>query len=338
MAFPVAILSFGAARDSWVFQQLDSDAGVGWTDLSYDLRTALKDPLGDDRVSHTSNGTCGKTMVAVMGQPKWEGVVTGIIDDVLEAINVRPREAKGILVPLYCSMGLHRSDVSARWLYDALQSLRHGGSPLLDVQIFPLSECLNKRDKVNTIAKAIQWTQQPWECPPPMLVPPEQRYGMQEARARPAAATGILHAWAHVDRLQAQLDRDATAAAAEPAEAAETVAAELAPAESKAPLAVPTKYASVASPPQPKQQVAPRPQPTQQVAPKPSRTQRADPTKSKARPAEPQTEPSKSNKIPQAMTSIIDGPPMVPHGPQQDSATYWLLQWPSTRFRHFDRL
>ena len=337
MAFPVAILSFGAARDSWVFQQLDRDAGVGWTDLSYDLRTALKDPLGDDRVSHTSNGTCGKTMVAVMGQPKWEGVVTGIIDDVLEAINVRPREAKGILVPLYCSMGLHRSDVSARWLYDALQSLRHGGSPLLDVQIFPLSECLNKRDKVNTISKAIQWTQQPWECPPPMLVPPEQRYGMQEARARPASATGILHAWAHVDSIQAQLDRDA-AAAAEPAEAAETVAAELAHAESKAPLAVPTKYASVASPPQPKQQVTPRPQPTQQVAPKPSRTQRADPTKSKARPAEPQTAPSKSNKIPQAMTSIIDGPPMVPHGPQQDSATYWLLQWPSTRFRHFDRL
>ena len=321
MAFPVSILSFGAARDSWVFQQLDSDAGVGWTDLSYDLRISLKDPLGDDRVSHTSNGTCGKTMVAVMGQPKWEGVVTGIIDDVLEAINVRPREAKGILVPLYCSMGLHRSDVSARWLYDALQSLRHGGSPLLDVQIFPLSECLNKRDKVNTISKAIQWTQQPWECPPPMLVPPEQRYGMQEARARPASATGILHAWAHVDSIQAQLDRDAAAAAAEPAEAAETVAAELAPAESKAPLAVPTKYASVASPPQPKQQVTPRPQPTQQVAPKPSRTQRADPTTSKARPAEPQTEPSKSNKIPQAMTSIIDGPP---NGPP----------WPSTRFRH----
>ena len=337
MAFPVAILSFGADCDSWVFRQLDRDA-VGWKNLSYDLRTALDDPMTDDRVSLLRNGTCGKAMVAVMGKPKWEGVVTGIIDNVLEAVKVRPPEAKGLLVPVFCSKGQHRSDVSARWLYDALQSLRHGGSPLLDVQIFPLSECLNKRDKVNTISKAIQWTQQPWECPPPMLVPPEQRYGMQEARARPASATGILHAWAHVDSIQAQLDRDAAAAAAEPAEAAESVAAWLAAAASKAPLAVPTTYVSAASPPQPTQQMTARPQPTQQVAPKPFWTQRAESTNPKARPAEPQHAPIKSNKSPQAMTSIIDGPPMVPHGPQQDSATYWLLQWPSTRFRHFDRL
>ena len=190
---------------------------------------------------------------------------------------------------------------------------------MLDVQIFPLSECLNRRDKVNTISKAIQWTQQPWECPPPMLVPPEQRYGMQEARARPASATDILHAWAHVDSIQAQLDRDA-AAAAEPAEAAETVAALLASAISKAPLAVPT-YVSAASPPQPTQQMTARPQPTQQVAPKPFWTQRAESTNPKARPAEPQSAPRKSNKSPQAMTSIIDGPPMVP-------------PWPSTRVRH----
>ena len=111
-------------------------------------------------------------MVAVMGQPKWEEVVSGIIDAVLDDIHARGgrNEGKGVLVSLYCRKGMHRSDVSARWLASALASLQYMGSPLLDVQLFPLSECLNKKDKQHTVGKAVEWAQSPWPCAAPMVV------------------------------------------------------------------------------------------------------------------------------------------------------------------------
>ena len=206
MAHPLAILSFGAAKDPWIERYLDEHAGCEWRDHSYDLRVLLKDPLSDDRVSHHENGTHAKTMVAVMGQSSWQDVVSAMIDYVIDYTHSHPND-KGMLLPIYCSKGQHRSDVSARFVAEACQSLRHQGLPIFDVQLFAMSECQSKHDKVNSIQKALLWSHEPWACPAPASVPAERRYGMQESRARPQSSEGILGAWAHVDWLQSEMQR-----------------------------------------------------------------------------------------------------------------------------------
>ena len=116
---------------------------------------------------------------------------------------------------------------------------------------------------------------------------------MQDARSRPTAAGCILHAWAHVDWLQVELDRVAAttaAATAAPAEAAVEVE-----------IALPRSMsAAIVAPPQPKPQVVPL-QPKLPAVPKYPRLQRTEPTQPTA--AEPR---SRASTMPQVMILIID--------------------------------
>ena len=69
---PIAIVSFGSSTDPWVFHTLEKKI-QDWVSNSWDVKTLLSDPLQEDRVRHTENGTFPKTIVAVVGQEQWSG-------------------------------------------------------------------------------------------------------------------------------------------------------------------------------------------------------------------------------------------------------------------------
>ena len=110
MAIPVAVLSFGMQTDGHLKALLDKEY-PDWQDCAFDLRQSLRDPLGQDRVSHLQNGTDDKTVVAVVGQAKWADVATDIVTVATSKVS---SDKAGLLIVLYCTKGQHRSDTTAR--------------------------------------------------------------------------------------------------------------------------------------------------------------------------------------------------------------------------------
>ena len=119
MAIPVAVLSFGMAADGYLKPLLD-DEYPDWRDCAFDLRQTLRDPLGEDRVSHLDNGTADKTVVAVVGQEKWPQVATDIVATATSKVS---SHKAGLLIVLYCTKGQHRSDTTARCAFSQFSIL-----------------------------------------------------------------------------------------------------------------------------------------------------------------------------------------------------------------------
>lgn len=191
----VAVLCFGAQTDPWVFKSLD-EGSADWAEHAFDVALNLKDPLEDDRVHHQQNGTHGKTMIAVMGQGRFSDTVSGILDHVANQAD----KPGGLLVPIYCKKGMHRSDVVSRFTVEALNTFEYAGEKLFNVQLFSLNESSCGRDKRHAVSQAIRWVTHGWEAP--LLPTSKVRYGTVECRSRENASKNCGSAWAHVDYLQ----------------------------------------------------------------------------------------------------------------------------------------
>ena len=88
---------------------------------------------------------------------------------------------------------------------------------MFDAQLFACSEGLSRNDKTNTTRNAIRWSKAAWKAPRPRQVHPDERYGLQSCRTRPAASENVIAAWAFVDDMQKDLDsHETTVRAAEP--------------------------------------------------------------------------------------------------------------------------
>jgi hypothetical protein len=192
----VSILCFGAQVDPWVFAMLD-ELCPNWCENSWDAALSLSDPLEGDRVKHTDNGSSAKTIVAVMGQPAFVDTVSAITSHVFGTRGVDA----GILVPIYCKKGQHRSDVCSRFVTHALNSLHNdGGERLFNMQLFVLNESSCLRDKQHTVRQAVKWATDPWDAP--MMPRTEHPFGMMECRARENASKNCAEAWQLIATLQ----------------------------------------------------------------------------------------------------------------------------------------
>jgi hypothetical protein len=195
----VAVLCFGAHTDPWVFEALDA-SHADWAQHAFDVALNLKDPLEDDRVHHTQNGMHNKTMIAVMGQSKFVEATGTILDHVAAQAD----STDGLLIPIYCKKGMHRSDVVSRFIAEALNEVEYQGEKLFNIQLFSLNESSCLRDKKHAVAQAIRWVTHGWEAPP--MPTAKVRYGTVECRSRENASKNCGSAWAHVDYLQNYLN------------------------------------------------------------------------------------------------------------------------------------
>lgn len=192
----VSILCFGAQTDPWVFAMMD-ELCPDWCENSWDVAMSLSDPLEGDRVKYTENGSSPKTIVAVMGQPAFADTVSAITSHVF---CTRGDDA-GILVPIYCKKGQHRSDVCSRFVTHALNSLHSDdGERLFNMQMFMLNESGSMRDKQHTVRQAVRWATTPWDAP--MMPRTEHPFGLMECRARENASKNCADAWKHIAALQ----------------------------------------------------------------------------------------------------------------------------------------
>jgi len=195
----VAVLCFGAVTDPWVFDALDA-GHADWAQHAFDVALNLKDPLEDDRVHHTQNGTHGKTMIAVMGQSRFSEATGAILDHVAAQAD----STDGLLISIYCKKGMHRSDVVSRFIVEGLNTIEYQGEKLFNIQLFSLNESSCLRDKKHAVSQAIRWVTSGWEAPP--LPTAKVRYGTVECRSRENASKHCGSAWAHVDYLQSYLN------------------------------------------------------------------------------------------------------------------------------------
>lgn len=195
----VAVLCFGAHTDPWVFEALD-EGHADWAQHAFDVALNLKDPLEDDRVHHTQNGMHGKTMIAVMGQRRFSETAGTILDHVAAQAD----KTYGLLIPIYCKKGMHRSDVVSRFIAEALNEIEYQGEKLFNIQLFSLNESSCLRDKRHAVSQAIRWVTHGWEAPP--MPTAKVRYGTVECRSRENASKHCGSAWAHVDYLQNYLN------------------------------------------------------------------------------------------------------------------------------------
>ena len=195
----VAVLCFGAQTDPWVFAALDAGHD-DWVQHAFDVALHLKDPLDDDRVSHQQNGSHAKTMIAVMGQSRFSDTIGIILDHVAAQAHV----TGGLLIPIYCKKGWHRSCVVSRFIVEALNTIEYQDEKLFNIQLFSLNESSCLRDKKHAVSQAIRWVQHGWEAPP--LPTSSVRFGTVECRSRENASKNCGSAWAHVDYLQEYLN------------------------------------------------------------------------------------------------------------------------------------
>ena len=135
-----------------------------------------------------------------MGQSRFSDTI-GII---LDHVAAQAESPDGLLIPIYCKKGMHRSDVVSRFIVEALNTIEYQDEKLFNIQLFSLNESSCLRDKKHAVSQAIRWVQHGWEAPP--LPTSSVRFGTVECRSRENASKNCSSAWAHVDYLQEYLN------------------------------------------------------------------------------------------------------------------------------------
>ena len=134
-ATPVAIIGLGHAQQWWLAEHLEEE-GVAVATEVLDLRAIMTDPLAEDRVEHQRDGTCPKTIIAVLGQEAAAGACTSLCT---LAFQKRQRGDAQAVVALGCHSGYHRTDTLGRISESMLNAfVDTDGRTIFNAQPFPL--------------------------------------------------------------------------------------------------------------------------------------------------------------------------------------------------------